>query len=51
VPTTGLYYIGCVEESPKSVMNVEAAMVKRAVGGALLIAIVAAIIVTLQRHP
>jgi capsular polysaccharide biosynthesis protein len=47
VPTTRLHYIGHVEESPKSVLNVEAAMVKRAVGGALLIAIIAAIIVTL----
>jgi len=36
-----------VEESPKSVLNVEAAMVARAVRGALLIAIIAAIIVTL----
>ncbi len=36
-----------VEESPKSVLNVEAAIVKRAVGGALLIASIAAIIVTL----
>jgi capsular polysaccharide biosynthesis protein len=47
VPTTGLHYIGYVEESPKSVLNVEAAMAARAVGGALLIAIIAAIIVTL----
>jgi capsular polysaccharide biosynthesis protein len=47
VPTTGLHYIGYVEESPKSVLNVEAAMVARAVRGALLIAIIAAIIVTL----
>ena len=36
-----------VEESPKSVLNVEAAMAARAVRGALLIAISAAIIVTL----
>src|SRR5918992_2413020 len=36
-----------VEESPKSVLNVEAAMATRAVRGALLIAISAAIIVTL----
>jgi capsular polysaccharide biosynthesis protein len=36
-----------VEESPKSVLNVEAAMVKRAVGGALLIASILAIIVAL----
>jgi len=47
VPTTRLHYIGHVEESPKSVLNVEAAMVARAMGGALLIAIIAAIIVTL----
>jgi capsular polysaccharide biosynthesis protein len=47
VPTTGLHYIDYVEESPKSVLNVEAAMVARAVRGALLIAIIAAIIVTL----
>jgi hypothetical protein len=47
VPTRHLHYIGHVEESPKSVLNVEAAMVARAVGGALLIAIIAAIIVTL----
>jgi capsular polysaccharide biosynthesis protein len=47
VPTTGLHFIGYVEESPKSVLNVEAAMVARAVQGALLIAIIAAIIVTL----
>ena len=36
-----------MEESPKSVLNVEAAMVARAVRGALLIAIIAAIIVSL----
>jgi capsular polysaccharide biosynthesis protein len=36
-----------VEENGRRIMNVEAAMVVRAVGGALLIAIVAAIIVTL----
>jgi capsular polysaccharide biosynthesis protein len=36
-----------VEGSGRRVMNVEAAMVARAVGGALLIAIIAAIIVTL----
>src|SRR5215207_4562123 len=36
-----------VEESGRRVMNVEAAMVARAVRGALLIAIIAAIIVTL----
>ena len=47
VPTRRLHYIGHVEESPKSVLNVEAAMVARAVQGALLIAIIAAIIVTL----
>jgi capsular polysaccharide biosynthesis protein len=47
VPTRRLHYIGHVEESPKSVLNVEAAMVARAVRGALLIAIIAAIIVTL----
>jgi capsular polysaccharide biosynthesis protein len=47
VPTTRLHYIGHVEKSPKSVLNVEAAMVARTVGGALLIAIIAAIIVTL----
>ena len=47
MPTTGLHYIGFVEESPKSVLNVEAAMAARAVRGALLIAIIAAIIVTL----
>lgn len=47
MPTTRLHYIGHVEESPKSVLNVEAAMIKRAVGGALLIASIAAIIVTL----
>ena len=47
MPTTGLHYIGFVEESPKSVLNVEAAMAARAVRGALLIAISAAIIVTL----
>ena len=45
--TRCLHYIGHVEESPKSVLNVEAAMVARAVRGALLIAIIAAIIVTL----
>jgi len=33
-----------VQESPKSVLNVEAAMAARAVRGALLIAIIAAII-------
>ena len=47
MPTTRLHYIGHVEESPKSVLNVEAAMVKRAVGGALLIASILAIIVAL----
>jgi capsular polysaccharide biosynthesis protein len=47
VPTRHLYYIGHVQESPKSVLNVEAAMVARAVRGALLIAIIAAIIVSL----
>ena len=47
MPTTGLHYIGYVEQSPKSVLNVEAAMAARAVRGALLIAIIAAIIVTL----
>src|SRR5215208_696735 len=47
VPTRHLHYIGHVQESPKSVLNVEAAMVARAVRGALLIAIIAAIIVTL----
>jgi capsular polysaccharide biosynthesis protein len=36
-----------VEENGRRVMNVEAAMVKRALGGALLIAIIAAIVVTL----
>jgi capsular polysaccharide biosynthesis protein len=36
-----------VEENGRRIMNVDAAMVVRAVGGALLIAIVAAIIVTL----
>jgi capsular polysaccharide biosynthesis protein len=47
VPTRCLHYIGHVEASPKSVLNVEAAMVARAVGGALLIAIIAAFIVIL----
>ena len=47
MPTTRLHYIGHVEESRKSVLNVEVAMIKRAVGGALLIASIAAIIVTL----
>src|ERR671916_582552 len=42
-----LHYIGHVEESRKSVLNVEVAIIKRAVGGALLIASIAAIIVTL----
>jgi capsular polysaccharide biosynthesis protein len=36
-----------VEENGRRVMNVEAAMVARALGGALLIAIIAAIVVTL----
>jgi capsular polysaccharide biosynthesis protein len=47
VPTTSLYYIGNVEERPKSILNVEAAMAARVVGGSLLIAIIAASIVTL----